>query len=59
VCDPRAGVLPKTAVCASTCDSLYRACADEYFAEDGMQRLTPCRASDTICTKLSDWVTGG
>ena len=52
-------MLPKTPVCASTCDALYRACADEYFAEDSLQRLTPCRASDTICTKLSDWVTGG
>ena len=34
VCDPRAGVLPKTPVCANTCDSLYTACADEYFSED-------------------------
>lgn len=24
-----------------------------------MHRLTPCRSSDTICTKLSDWVTEG
>mmetsp|Transcript_45881 Transcript_45881/g.73415 ORF Transcript_45881/g.73415 Transcript_45881/m.73415 type:complete len:325 (+) Transcript_45881:119-1093(+) len=59
ICDPRAGVLPKTAVCASTCDTLYDACAEEYFAEDAMQRLTPCRPSDTICTKLREWLTGG
>ena len=61
ICDPNAGVEPKTAVCASTCDRVYRACENEYFAEDALHRLTPCRAADTICTKLSDWMaeTGG
>ncbi len=61
ICDPNAGVEPKTTVCASTCDRVYRACENEYFAEDALHRLTPCRAADTICTKLSDWMaeTGG
>jgi hypothetical protein len=61
ICDPNAGVEPKTTVCASTCDHVYRACENEYFAEDALHRLTPCRAADTICTKLSDWMaeTGG
>ena len=56
ICDPNAGVEPKTTVCASTCDRVYRACENEYFAEDALHRLTPCRAADTICTKLSDWM---
>ena len=55
VCDPRAGTTPRTAVCAHACDAIYRACKDEYFSEDSLRRLVPCRASDTICTKLSDW----
>jgi hypothetical protein len=42
-------------VCAHACDAIYRACKDEYFSEDSLRRLVPCRASDTICTKLSDW----
>ena len=56
ICDPRAGVTPKTSVCSHTCDSIYRACKDEYFSEDAQHRMVPCRASDTICAKLSDWM---
>ena len=55
ICDPRAGIVSKTKVCAHQCDAIYRACKDDYFTEDKLQRLTPCRSSDTICTKLSDW----
>ena len=55
ICDPRAGITSKTKVCAHQCDAIYRACKDDYFTEDKLQRLTPCRSSDTICTKLSDW----
>ena len=36
ICDPNAGVEPKTTVCASTCDRVYRACENEYFAEDNL-----------------------
>jgi hypothetical protein len=56
VCDPRAGVAAKTPVCARVCDSVFRACAEEHFAEDALGRVVPCRASDTICAKLSDWM---
>jgi hypothetical protein len=56
VCDPRAGVTSKTRVCAGVCDAVFRACADEHFAEDSSGRVVPCRASDTICAKLSDWM---
>ena len=55
ICDPRAGITSKTKVCAHQCDAIYRACKDDYFTEDKLQRLTPCRSSDTICTKLSEW----
>ena len=55
ICDARAGITRKTKVCAHQCDAIYRACKDEYFTEDKLQRLTPCRSSDTICTKLGDW----
>ena len=55
ICD-RAGVTPKTSVCLHTCDSIYRACKDEYFSEDAQHRMVPCRASDTIRAKLSDWM---
>ena len=43
-------------MCSHTCDSIYRACKDEYFSEDAQHRMVPCRASDTICAKLSDWM---
>ena len=56
MCDPRAGVAAKTPVCARVCDSVFRACAEEHFAEDALGRVVPCRASDTICAKLSDWM---
>ena len=56
MCDPRAGVTSKTPVCAGVCDAVFRACADEHFAEDALGRVVPCRASDTICAKLSDWM---
>lgn len=56
MCDPRAGVTSKTRVCAGVCDAVFRACADEHFAEDSSGRVVPCRASDTICAKLSDWM---
>ena len=56
VCDPRAGVTAKTPVCAHVCDSVFRACAEEHFAEDALGRVVPCRASDTICARLSDWM---
>ena len=59
MCDPRAGASPKTTVCAHACDSVYRACADEHFAEDALGRAVPCRATDTICAKLSDWMAHG
>ena len=54
--DPRAGVTAKTPVCAHVCDSVFRACAEEHFAEDALGRVVPCRASDTICARLSDWM---
>ena len=56
MCDPRAGVAAKTPVCARVCDSVFRACAEEHFAEDALGRVVPCRASDTICARLSDWM---
>ena len=56
VCDARVGVSEGVPVCAAACDGVYRACADEFFAEDGSRRLVPCRPSDTICTKLSEWI---
>ena len=56
MCDPRAGVTAKTPVCAHVCDSVFRACAEEHFAEDALGRVVPCRASDTICARLSDWM---
>ena len=43
-------------MCSHTCDSIYRACKDEYFSEDAQHRMVPCRATDTICAKLSDWM---
>ena len=56
MCDPRAGVAAKTPVCARVCDSVFRACAEEHFAEDALGRVVPCRASDTICARLEDWM---
>ena len=58
VCDPHAGVVVTTPVCQNTCDSVYLKCAGEHFAEDALGRVVPCRASDTICAKLSDWMAG-
>ena len=56
VCDARVGVAEGMPICERACDALYRACKDDFFAEDSSQRLVPCRPSDTICTKLSEWV---
>lgn len=58
VCDAKVGVAEgiKIPICERACDALYRACKDDFFAEDSSQRLVPCRPSDTICTKLSEWV---
>ena len=38
ICDPRAGITSKTKVCAHQCDAIYRACKDDYFTEDKLQR---------------------
>lgn len=56
VCDAKVGVAEGMPICERACDALYRACKDDFFAEDSSQRLVPCRPSDTICTKLSEWV---
>jgi hypothetical protein len=56
VCDATVGVAEGMPMCARTCDALYRACKDDFFAEDASQRLVPCRPSDTICSKLSEWL---
>ena len=59
MCDPRAGVVPVTPVCQIQCESVYAKCKDEHFAEDSLGHMVPCRASDTICAKLSDWMAAG
>jgi len=61
VCDPLGGVASKgAAVCAGFCNRLYEACADDFFAMDASsQRMVPCRARDTICSRGSEWVSGG
>lgn len=56
VCDARVGTSEGVPVCGTACDALYRACKDDFFAEDASQRLVPCRPQDTICTKLSEWI---
>lgn len=56
VCDARVGTAEGVPVCGTACDALYRACKDDFFAEDASQRLVPCRPQDTICTKLSEWI---
>lgn len=56
VCDGRVGTADGTPICASACDALYGACRNDFFSEDGAQRLVPCRPGDVICTKLSEWI---
>jgi len=59
-CDPVVGVGMKQAVCASTCDRWYSACAQDFFSFTSIsQRLKLCDDKEMLCSPLALLVQGG
>ncbi|XP_042516725.1 uncharacterized protein LOC122090999 [Macadamia integrifolia] len=61
ICDPHVGVQPgPPLVCASFCDRVFQACSNAYFSMDAKtQALSPCRLSDFVCGRASEWASNG
>ncbi|KAF6256704.1 hypothetical protein COO60DRAFT_83730 [Scenedesmus sp. NREL 46B-D3] len=63
LCDPQVGVGNVTSVCQSTCDSVYEACSEDYFAfDESSGDITPCTSqlsSSLVCSQLQQIAPGG
>ncbi|EPS65389.1 hypothetical protein M569_09390, partial [Genlisea aurea] len=60
ICDPSVGVTPgPPRICASFCHRVFEACSTAYFSTDPTKQASPCRGSDFVCGRASEWVANG